>query len=104
MILPKATTKTSGCCSIATVGWPQDSVQVEPQFHRGTLLHCPPGGEIRIVRLERPDGLALAGGDDDEDQLLHLREQLRCHADRGHPVGTLHGDRELTTSPCQVGS
>jgi hypothetical protein len=47
----------------------QDSVQVEPQFHGRAFLHRPPGGEICIVRLESADRLALAIGDDYEQQL-----------------------------------
>src|SRR5262245_17094294 len=102
MILPNATTKTSGMLLNRNSKLAQDSVQVEPQFHGRALLHRPPGGEIRIVRLERPDGLALAIGDDYEEQLLHLREQLRCHADGRQAVRTLDGDRELTTSAREV--
>src|SRR5262249_62172852 len=29
-----------------------------------------------------------------EDQLLHLREHLRCHAHGGHAIRSVHRDRE----------
>ena len=67
----------------------------DPQLDRPAVLHRSPGGEFRILRLERPQRAFFVCPGDHEEQHLDLREQLRCHTHRRHAIRAVYRDREV---------